>query len=159
MIKKLCMLALLSIVCATISAQINPQEDTPEIIELRNKIGIDYSMPDFSTSRLDGKVVGTRLAKMLKLLQNRFDDYVFNQRISFIQCEQIENLQYAKVEKFKIFNISKVGDVITIKAKTKISPNAAKIKNSVIFFVFEKGVSEIQSINELFSDLSRYIKE
>lgn len=159
MMKKLFLLTLLSVVSIAISAQTSTQEDTPEIIELRNKIGIDYSMPDFSTSRLDGRIIGERLAKMLQLLQNRFDDYVFNQRISFIQCEQIENLLYAKVEKFRITKISKIGDVITVKAKTKLSPNAAKVKNAEVSFVFNKGVSDSQSINDLFSDLGRYIKE
>lgn len=159
MIKKLFLLTLLSVVSITISAQTSIQEDTPEIIELRNKIGIDYSMPDFNTSSLNGKVIGERLAKMLQLLQNRFDDYVFNQRISFIQCEQIENLLYAKVEKFKITKISKSGDVITVKAKTKMSPNSAKVKKAEITFVFNRGISDSQAINDLFSDLGRYIKE
>lgn len=143
----------------SISAQTTQQSEDARTAELREKIGIDYSMPDFNTSRLDGKVIGERLAKMLQLLQNRFDDYVFNQRISFIQCEQIENLQYAKVEKYKIINISKIGDKITIKAKTKLSPNAAKVKSAVVSFAFDKGVSDSQSINDLFSDLGRYIKE
>lgn len=67
MIKKLFLLTLLSVVSITISAQTSIQEDTPEIIELRNKIGIDYSMPDFNTSSLNGKVIGERLAKMLQL--------------------------------------------------------------------------------------------
>ena len=149
MIKKLFLLTLLSVVSIAISAQTNTQEDTPEIIELRNKIGIDYSIPDFNTSSLNGKLIGERLAKMLQLLQNRFDDYVFNQRISFIQCEQIENL----VEKFKITKISKSGDVITVKAKTKMSPNSAKVKKAEMIFVFNKGISDSQAINDLFSDL------
>lgn len=153
MIKKLFLLTLLSVVSIAISAQTNTQEDTPEIIELRNKIGIDYSIPDFNTSSLNGKLIGERLAKMLQLLQNRFDDYVFNQRISFIQCEQIENLLYVKVEKFKITKISKSGDVITVKAKTKMSPNSAKVKKAEMIFVFNKGISDSQAINDLFSDL------
>lgn len=116
-------------------------------------------MPDFSTSKIDGKLIGTRLAKMLTLLMNRYDDYVFNQRISFIQCEQLENVNYAKVEKLSIDKITKVGDVITINFKTKMSPNSAKIKKAEMVLVFTKGVSESVSINDLFSDLGRYIKE
>ena len=41
--------------------------------EYRQKIGIDYSMPDFSTSSLDESVIGTRLAKMLKVLKKTFE--------------------------------------------------------------------------------------
>lgn len=159
MIKKLFLFALLLIACANVNAQTSSQGEDEKTIEYRQKIGIDFSMPDFNTSKIDGKVIGTRLAKMLSLLMNRYDDYVFNQRISFIQCKQLENLSYAKVEKLSIDKITKVGDVITIKAKTKLSPNAPKVKNAEVLFVFNKGVSDSQSINDLFSDLGRYIKE
>lgn len=151
--------ALLMLFTISISAQTTQESKEARTAELREKIGIDYSMPDFNTSSLNGKVIGERLAKMLQLLQDRYDDYALNQRISYFQCEQIENLLYVKIEKFKITNISKQGDVITIKAKTKLSPNSAKIKNAVMKMSFDKGVSESTSINDLFADLSRYIKE
>ena len=157
--KKLFLISLLMLSALSIPAQTSSQGEDEKTIEYRQKIGIDYSMPDFSTSKNDGKVIGTRLAKMLTLLINRYDDYVFNQRVSFIQCEQLENLNYAKVEKLKFDRISKVGDVITIRFKTKMSKNAAKIKNAEMIFCFKKGVSESIFINDLFSDLSRYIKE
>ena len=76
-----------------------------------------------------------------------------------IQCEQIENLNYVTVEKLNIARISKVGDVITIEAKTKLSNNTAKVKNAKLTFVFDKGVSESTSVNDLFKDLARCIKE
>ena len=144
---------------SNVNAQTSSQSEDEKTIEYRQKIGIDYSMPDFNTSKIDGKVIGTRLAKMLALLMNRYDDYVFNQRVSFIQCEQLENLNYAKVEKLSISKISKVGDVITIKFKTKMSPNSAKIKNAEMTFCFTKGVSESIAVNDLFSNLGRYIKD
>lgn len=159
MIKRLFLFALFLIACANVNAQTTQQSEEARTAELRQKIGIDYSMPDFSTSSLNDKVIGERLAKMLQLLQNRYDDYALNQRISYIQCEQIENLLYVKIEKFKITNISKQGDVITIKAKTKLSPNSAKIKNAEMTMSFDKGVSESTSINDLFADLGRCIKE
>lgn len=142
----------------TLSAQTSSLTEE-EKSELRQRIGIDCSMPDFSTSKIDGEIIGERLAKMLKKLEDRADDYVFNQRISFIQCEQLENVNYVKVEKLRINKIIKVGDVITIKAKTKLAPNSAKIKNAELSFVLNKGISESTSINDLFSDLSRYIKD
>ncbi len=142
----------------TLSAQTSSLTEE-EKSELRQRIGIDCSMPDFSTSKIDGEIIGERLAKMLKKLEDSVDDYVFNQRISNIQCEQIGNLNYAKVEKFSVNRISKVGDTITIKAKTKLAPNPAKIKNSEFTLIFDKGISESTSINDLFSDLSHYIKE
>lgn len=84
MIKKLFLFALLLIASANVNAQASSQGEDEKTIEYRQKIGIDYSMPDFNTSKIDGKVIGTRLAKMLTLLMNRYDDYVFNQRVSFI---------------------------------------------------------------------------
>ena len=157
--KKLLLITLLMVFTLNISAQTTQQSEDARTIELRQKLGIDYSMPDFSTSKIDGKVIGERLAKMLHKLQSKYDDCVLNQNISLIQCEQIENLNYATVEKLNITRISKVGDVITIEAKTKLGNNAAKVKNAKLTFVFNKGVSESISINDLFKDLSRYIKE
>jgi hypothetical protein len=143
----------------SVNAQTSSQSEDAKVIELRQKLGIDYSMPDFSTSKIDGRVIGERLAKMLQLLQSKYDDYLLNQNISLIQCQQIENLNYAIVEKLNITRIFKVGDVITIEAKTKLGNNAAKVKNGKLSFVFNKGVSESTSVNDLFKDLGRYIKE
>lgn len=143
----------------SVNAQNSSQSEDAKVIELRQKLGIDYSMPDFSTSKIDGRVIGERLAKMLQLLQSKYDDYLLNQNISLIQCQQIENLNYAIVEKLNITRISKVGDIITIEAKTKLGNNAAKVKNDKLFFVFNKGVSESTSVNDFFKDLARYIKE
>lgn len=159
MIQKLFLLALLSIACVNVKAQTFSQGEDEKTIEYPQKIDIDYSMPDFSTSRIDGKVIGVRLAKMLQMLQSRYDDYVFNSRISFIQCNQLDNVRYAKVKKFKIVKISKIGDVISVKAKTRLSENSAKIKNAEMLIVFDKGVSKSININDLFFDLGRYIKE
>ena len=143
----------------SLSAQTTQQSEDARTVELRQELGIDYSMPDFSTSKIDGKVIGQRLAKLLQQLQSKYDNCVLNQYISLIQCEHIENLNYATVEKLNIARISKVGDVITIEAKTKLSNNAAKVKNAKLTFVFDKGVSESTSVNDLFEDLARCIKE
>lgn len=159
MIIKSLMTSLLMLFTISISAQTRQQSEDARTAELRVKLGIDYSMPDFSTSKIDGRVIGERLAKMLQQLQSRYDEYTLNQYVSLIQCEQIENLNYAMVEKFDITRISKVGDVITIESKTKLGNNAAKVKNGKLSLVFNKGVSESTSVNDLFKDLGRYIKE
>ncbi len=159
MIRYLVLTSLLMLFSQSLSAQTTQQSEDARTVELRQELGIDYSMPDFSTSRIDGKVIGERLAKMLQQLQSRYDDCVLNQSLSLIQCEQVENLDYATVEKLNITRISKVGDIITIEAKTKLSNNAAKVKNAKLTFVFGKGVSESISVNDFFKDLARYIKE
>ena len=140
-------------------AQTTQQSEDARTAELRQKIGIDYSMPDFNTSSINGKVIGTHLAKMLQNLQDNALDCVWSARIIAVCCEQIEGLQYATLEKFKIRSISKSGDVITVKANVKLGKNAAGVKNTDIQMVFDKSVSTSQTINDLFSDLGRYIKE
>ena len=157
--KKLFLMTMLMLFSQSLSAQTTQHSEDARTVELRQELGIDYSMPDFSTSKIDGKVIGERLAKLLQQLQSKYDNCVLNQYISLIQCEQIENLNYATVEKLNIARISKVGDVITIEAKTKLSNNAAKVKNAKLTFVFDKGVSESTSVNDLFKDLARCIKE
>lgn len=54
----------------SLSAQTTQQSEEVRTAEVRENIGIDYSMPDFNTSMIDGKIIGTRLAKMLTLLMN-----------------------------------------------------------------------------------------
>ena len=157
--KKLFLMTMLMLFTQSLSAQTTQQSEDARTVELRQELGIDYSMPDFSTSKIDGKVIGERLAKLLQQLQSKYDNCVLNQYISLIQCEQIENLNYATVEKLNIARITKVGDVITIEAKTKLSNNAAKVKNAKLTFIFTKGVSESTSVNDLFKYLGRYIKD
>lgn len=157
--KKLIFLSLLMLTALSMSAQASGRSEDAKTIELRQKIGIDYSMPDFNTSSINGKVIGDRLAKMLQKLQAEALDYIWSGRIVSVCCEQIEGLQYANLEKFKIKNISKSGDVITIKANVKLGKNSTGIRKTDILMVFDKGVSGSQTINDLFADLRRYIKE
>ena len=116
-------------------------------------------MPDFNTSSINGKVIGERLAKMLQKLQDQALDYIWSGRIVSVCCEHIEGLQYANLEKFKIKNISKPGDVITIKANVKLGKDSTGIRKTDILMAFDKGVSDSQIINDLFVDLGRCIKE
>lgn len=57
MILKIIMLSIILMLSAlSISAQPSSQGEDEKTIEYRQKIGIDYSMPDFNTSKIDGKV-------------------------------------------------------------------------------------------------------
>lgn len=141
-----------------VSAQ-GVQNDEARKAELRQAIGIDYSMPDFNTSSINEKVIGTRLAKMLRYLDQNTSNYNVYSYLSSIQRGQIEGLNYVTVESYKIKNISKQGDVITIKLKTKLKENAKNIKSADLLITFDKGVSESQAANDLFCDLGRYIKD
>ena len=156
---KLVFTLLLTLSAFSISAQTSQQSEEARIAELRQKIGIDYSMPDFNTSRINGKVIGKRLAKMLQKLQDQALDYVWSSRIAGIICEHSGKLQYAILEKFSIKNISKQGDVMTIKANAKLKKNIANIDKYEMIMVFDKGVSESIFVNDLFIDLNKYLKD
>ncbi len=140
-------------------AQTTQQSEDACTVELRQKIGIDYTMPDFNTSKINGNVIGIHLAKMLRKLDDRACDYGWSSSIINICCEQNEKLGYAILERFRIKNISKAGDVITIKANVKLQKNSAGVRNTDILMIFDKGVSASQAVNDLFSILSRYTKD
>lgn len=136
-----------------------PQVDDKKAIELRQELGIDYSMADFNTSKIDGSVIGTRLARMLELLRQQGHHFEWSNMLIAICREQHERLTYATLEKINIKRIIKQGDVITIVIKLKLGNNAAGLKTTEVPIVFDKGVSASQFVNNLFSNLARYVGE
>lgn len=159
--RNILILLLLSIGVTASYAQTSPATPQAEQYksELREKLQLDYSMQDFSTSKLNPKIIGARLSKMLHKLQDTIHDPVFNRKLSHIVCEQNPNLKYVIIDKFSIKNISKSGNVMTIKAKAKLDKSTAGVKTAEIVMRFDNGVSDSTTINDLFSDLGRYIKD
>lgn len=137
-------------------AQTVVQQDDPKIVQIRKDIGIDYSMPDFKTKKIDGEVIGTHLAGMLNILQKYYNDGTYNWKLAAIVKEQKGLVSQVSVDKLKINEITKDGDTISIKMNVKLSKNAEGIKSADIELVFNQGVSESQAVNTLFSYLSRY---
>ena len=127
--------------------------------EQRQNLGIDYSMPDFSTSKIDGDVIGARLAKMLQLLMNCQNVFTHKRMLSAIQAEQIEELKYVEIDNFKVNKITKHGDEITVLIKTNLKPNSSGIKKSQFLLRFIGGLSKSSVVNDLFLSLGRYIHE
>lgn len=113
-------------------------------------------MPDFKTKKIDGSIIGTHLAGMLNLLQKYYNDGTYNWKLAAIVKEQKDMVSQVSIDKMKISEISKVGDKISVKMNVKLSNNAEGIKNADIDLVFDKGLSESQTVNSLFSYLSRY---
>ena len=98
-------------VCAfSAYAQVAAQQEDPKVAELRQQIGIDYSMPDFKTRKIDGAVIGTHLAGMLNLLQKYYNDATYNWKLAAIVKEQIGLVSQVSVDKLKINEITKAGD-------------------------------------------------
>ena len=148
---------------ATATAFENPQtkEETEaaRMEAYRQRIGLDYSMPDYSTRKFDASVMGERLAKMLRNLDEHKDQPTNRQAIAGIICRQTENLDFCTVKKFKILDVEKQGDTITIGIKAWLEPNGANISTKELDLVFVKGVSENTRVDDLFVTLSNYIKQ
>ena len=159
-IKRFILVTLLMLVAIGISAQATGHDEDSKTIEYRQKIGIDYSLPDFDTNKIDGKVIGTRLAKILQKLQNNaIIDNTWSNRIILLCSEQNEKFRFSTLERFNVKRISKSGNVITILFHVKFHEKINGTKHHDIPVFFNQGVSESKVVNEVFSDMSRYIKE
>ena len=135
------------------------QQEDVQVIFMRNRIGIDYSIPDFSTKRINASIIGDHLAEMLALLQADYKKNAYNRRLIAILRGQQDFLVTPEIKKFTITEITKKGDVITVKTRYTLTKNSEGIKTLDIPFVFDKGVSDNFSVNTLFAALSRDVRE
>ena len=158
--KTLLLFWLLLMVCG-MAAQSIGLIDEKKMMEYREKIGLDYSMPDFDTNRINAKVIGVRLANLLYSLEVNYTQGYYNRTLASILAEQLENPAYkfVPVKKIKTQRIAKKGDEITILLKTTFtSPDLGK-QNTILTFRFFQGVSDNNSINKLFYTLGHYLKD
>lgn len=120
--KSILLSLLLLLGAASLSAQTVAETDKQSLYnaELRQQIGLDYSMPDYSVKKIDESVIGPRLAKILTRLLDDFKQPLYNQFLAMIRSQVAEdpNLQYVHVDKLKLLNISKAGNTITIRLNT-----------------------------------------
>lgn len=126
--------------------------------EVRSKLALDYSMPDYKTSKISPKVMGPRLATLLEELCAKYKHSDILSILSRIQSNQIDGLDYCTIEKMKLKEVSKSGNTIIIRFDTKLGSNPLNIKKSNLVFTFVDGVSENKLVNSLFTNLSRYIQ-
>ena len=153
--KKFLAIILLAFSALTLQAQNNNQEEDLQVVWTRNRIGIDYSIPDFSTKRIDASIIGDHLADMLSLLRSQFKENAYYRRLISIMREQRDFLMTPEIKKFVITEITKKGDIITVQTKYTLTKNEEGVKTLDIPFVFYKGVSDSFSVNSLFMALSR----
>lgn len=124
--------------------------------ELKEKIGLDLTVPDFDTKKIDAKVMGVRLAGILDYLMENYQQGVYDRRLVQIASEQNEALEnsYFQIKKMKFVNAVKKGNDITILMRTDLQKNIANVKQSDIVLHFVDGLSE----NEMFSYISYYVQ-
>ena len=157
--KKYLTILLLGLSALTLQAQNNNQEEDAQIVWTRNRIGMDYSIPDFSTKGINASIIGDHLADMLFLLRSQYKHNAYYRRLISIMREQQDFLITPEIKKFAITSITKKGDVITLQTKYTLAKNEEGIKTLDIPFVFDKGVSESYSVNSLFVALSKDVQE
>lgn len=157
-IKGLIITALMLLLSATLSAQ-SPQT-SDRIAEYREAIGLDMTVPDFSTKKIDAKVMGTRLAGILEYLLENYKQASYERQIALIVSEQHEALhnKYFDIKKMKFISASKKDNEITILMKVWPDKNTANVKQEDLKIHFIDGVSESRTTNELLSTLSRYVQ-
>lgn len=163
--KRLILMSLLTMATSHAVAVEISDNRSPSIVndtrkdDVRKKIGLDYSMPDYQTSRIDEKVIGKRLVQILQCLSKNYKDYPYNGFLTRILSEQEPMLQYAFIKKMKILGIRKSGNEITVRIKLNIKKNSTGITNPDIILSFVDGVSESTCTNDLFCYITRYIIE
>lgn len=135
------------------------QTDSAKIAEVRMTLALDYSMPDYSINKIDEKVMGARLAKILKTIAHNYTQPHYLGLLSIIQSSQVEGLNYGRIKSVKLENVTKTSNELTIRFKTTLEANNLNLKKSQLMFHFVDGVSEDIVINDFFCTLCRYIKE
>lgn len=136
------------------------QADSSKRAELREKIGLDLTISDFETKKIDDKVMGDRLAGILNYLMENYHQSVYDRRLGQIASEQNEALEnaYFQLKKMKLVSAVKKDNEITILMRADLQKNAVNVKQIDIVFHFIDGVSESDKVNEMFSYISHYVQ-
>ena len=128
--------------------------------EYREKIGIDMSVPDFDTKKIDEKIMGPRLANILTFLMNNYQQGFYVSQLKGIAGEQNNALEHINLEikKLSFVYAVKKGDELAIMMKLHLHKNTSGIKQTNLLFYFINGVSDDKKTNVLFSTISNYVK-
>ena len=134
------------------------KSDSVRIAEYRQDIGLDYSMPDYSVTSIDEKKIGSRLANILRYYEEASHQNMIRRKIAAILVEQNDAFEYASPEfiKQKLMKIEKSADEITIVYRLWLEKNPVNLKQVDILYHFKDGVSESNTVNEMFSHMSHY---
>lgn len=159
-LKFLLILALMSFPIVGFAQPITAQTDSARRAAYKEKIGLDLSVPDFETKRIDAKVMGERLAGILAYLMENYHQTVYDRKLGLIASEQNEAMEnvYFQIKKLKFINAVKKGNDIIILLRADLHTNPANIKQTDITFRFTDGISESEQVNELFAYICHYVK-
>ena len=139
------------------SAELSKKEQYKS--EVRSRLQLDDSVPDYSTTKISPKLMGPRLAKILETICDTYQQYTNLSVLSVIQSRQVEGLNFCRIKTMKLDKVTKQGNEIMISFNTTLESNNLNLKKSQIVFQFNEGVSDDVSTNDFFSNVCRYIKE
>lgn len=152
---------LLLLGATTLYAQKLPVKTSEELdakykSEMKEKLAIDYSMPDYTTKKVDANVMGQHMAMMVNTFLERSTQISYQRPLNKIIGEQVESLKYSDypIQKMKFVNATKIGNDITLLFKVWLGKNTSGIKQTDMSIRFIDGVSESNTINELFCYIS-----
>ena len=145
---------------AVAQVRANVETDSARMAEYREQIGLDMSVPDFDVKKIDDAKMGTRLANILRYLEENYSQGSYSRWNTSVLREQNEKFEnvYPEVTKIKMESVSKTGNEIAVKYKIWLGENPKQIKQTLISFHFVDGVSESKTTNEMFSYMSRYVQ-
>ena len=145
----------------SISAQTSTKQtlDSVKIAEYREKLSLDYSMPDYSVKKIDETKIGSHLANILRYFEENGTRGTLTSWLSSILSEQNEAFKnrYIELKKLKLQKVSKKGNEITIIYNASLQVPAGLPSQTDLMFHFLDGVSESKPVNDMFSYISRYI--
>ena len=144
-------------------AQANKQTDAEKMAQYQNRVRqtlqLDYSMPDFTTSRIDARIMGDRLAKILNKTLEMSKSQSNLGMLSMIQGQQIDGLDYCTIKEIILDRVVKQGNEIMVSFNTTLDKNILNLQKTKITFCFVDGVSEDVATNDFFASICRYIRE
>ena len=161
--KKILLNLFLLLGATSISAQTStkPSLDSVKIAEYREKLSLDYSMPDYSMKKIDETKIGSHLANILRYFEENGTRGTLTSWLSSILSEQDETFKnrYIELKKLKLQKVSTKGTEITIIYNASLQALAGLPSHTELTFHFMDGVSESKPVNEMFSYINRYATE
>ena len=134
--------------------------DSERNAEYKKTIGLDTTVPDFNTNKIDAQVLGPRLANLLNYLLENYHEESYELQLAQILGKQNEDLQhlYYKIKKMQFANASKQGNIIAVTMNVWLDKKRTGVNQTDLIFRFVDGVSDDQATNALFSYMSRYVE-
>ena len=89
---------LLGALSASAQVRIGVQADSARMAEYREQIGLDMSIPDFEVKKIDEAKIGTRLANLLRYLEENYSQSTYSRWITSVLREQNVEFEHAYPE-------------------------------------------------------------